>query len=152
MGRRPPGSSLFPSAAIFLPQASVAVTLDGSGAGICEAHCTVTAAGQVSVGLTVLLTVIDCEQETDRPHAFVTLYVRVITAGQVPKGESLTKTAVRVLPQASVAVTLATSGAGTWVAHCTVVAAGQVSVGLTVLLTVIVCVQVLDRPQASVAL
>src|SRR3989442_13130050 len=106
MGRRPPGSSLFPSAAIFLPQASVAVTLDVSGAGICEAHCTVTAAGQVSVGLTVLLTVIDCVQVLDRPQASEGLWVGVIAGGHVPRGESLTNTGVRGLPQASVAVTL----------------------------------------------
>ena len=76
----------------------------------------------------------------------------MIAVGQVPSGESLTNTAVRVLPQASVAVTLDVSGAGICEAHCTVTAAGQVSVGLTVLLTVIVCVQVLKFPHESVAL
>ena len=64
---------------------------------------------------------------------------------------SLTKVTVTAPPQLSVAVTAVVLGAGTSEKHCTVAAAGQVSTGGVVSLTVIICVQVFMFPHASVA-
>ena len=54
--------------------------------------------------------------------------------------------------QLSVAVTEAGDGGGTALAHCTVIAAGQVIVGGVSSRTVMVCVQVAKLPQASTAI
>ncbi len=75
----------------------------------------------------------------------------MITVGQVPAGESLTKVTVGATPQLSVAVTDAAFGAGTSAAHCTATAPGHVICGGVVSFTVIVWVHVAVFPQASVA-
>ncbi len=74
----------------------------------------------------------------------------MITVGQVPEGESLTKVTV-VVEQLSVAVTDAAFGAGTSAAHCTTSAPGHVIWGGVVSFTVMVWVHVAVFPQASVA-
>ena len=61
------------------------------------------------------------------------------------------KVTVTAPPQPSEAVTEAMFGAGTREKHCTLNAPAQVSVGAVVSLTVIVCVQVVMLPHASVA-
>ena len=65
--------------------------------------------------------------------------------------ESPTKVTLTAPPQPSLAVTLPVSGAGTALAQLTVTAAGQVILGAVVSLTVIVWVQVVLLPHASVA-
>ena len=64
---------------------------------------------------------------------------------------SLINVTVTVPPQLSLVVAEAGLGAGTWLAHCTVTGAGQVIIGSELSKTVIVCEQVAELPQASVA-
>ena len=64
---------------------------------------------------------------------------------------SLTKLTTGAGPeQLSLVVTLAGFGTGTWLAHCTVNGAGQVSVGGVLSNTVMICTHVAELPHASV--
>jgi len=130
-------------------QLSVAVTFAGDGTA--TTHCTVVFAGNPpNTGLVVSFTVMVCEQLLLLPHASVAVQVRVIVFGQAPAEVIALKTGVKAPEQLSFAVTLA--GAGTSPIHCTVTSVGHpLRFGLVVSFTVIVCVQELVFPQASVA-
>jgi nitrogen fixation protein len=135
-------------------QLSLAVTLDIEFAGTLAAQETVTATGQVTVGGVWSLTVIVCEQVAELPQTSVARYVRVTVKrlAQVwPETTSSTKVTVGVPAQLSLAFTLDTLFAGTFAAQETVTATGQVTVGGVWSLTVIVCAQVAELPQTSVA-
>jgi hypothetical protein len=113
-------------------QLSVAVTLAGLGAGIREAHWTVTPAGQVICGAVPSKTVMVCVQVAVLRHASVARYVRVIVYRFTQDWLVVTspkKAIVTFPPQLSLVVTDVVLGAGTWLEHETVTGAGQVMLG-----------------------
>ena len=88
------------------------------------------------------------------PHASVARYVLVsVKLLTHPWFEVTSPTCVTVTPppQLSEVVTAAVFTAGTWPAQETVTLEGQVMDGGAVSLTIIVCAQVAELPQASVA-
>jgi hypothetical protein len=139
------------------PQLSDDVTLAGFTAGTWLAHCTDTLAGQVIVGAVLSRTVIVCVHDEELPHASVAVYVLTTLNRLVQVIFVITSPACTIVvlpPQLSVAVTNAGFGAGTWLAHCTVLppAGGHVTAGGVLSNTVSVCVHDAELPQASVAL
>jgi hypothetical protein len=136
------------------PQLSPALTAAVLAAGTFEAHVTVVAVGHDTVGATLSLTVIVCVQTAVLLQRSVAMYVRVTVYlfGQVTLlVTSPTKLIVTAPPQLSPAVTRPVFAVGTFEAHVTVVAVGQLSVGATLSLTTIVCVQTAVLLQRSVA-
>jgi hypothetical protein len=137
------------------PQLSDVVTRAVLGAGTSLAHWTVIFAGQVIVGAVLSNTVITCAQVAELPHASVALYVRVnvnLLTHVMLVITSLTWVTVDVPAQLSVTVTCAIFGAGTCDAHWNVRLAGQVTIGGVSSNTLMICAQVAELPQASVAL
>ena len=88
--------------------------------------------GHMMVGSVWSFTVMVWMQSSEAPHKSDAMYVRVMEywLGQIrPVGTSLTKVSVTLPPQLSIAVTPARSGAGTWLAHDTSAAIGQITIG-----------------------
>lgn len=115
----------------------------------------VVLAGHVIVGGVLSNTTITCVQVAELPQASVARYVLVSVYLLVQvwfEVISLTNVTVGAPPQLSVEVTLAGFGAGTCEAHCTETPAGHVKVGTVLSKTVMICVQVAELPQSSVAL
>jgi hypothetical protein len=86
------------------------------------------------------------------PHSSVTLYVLVITSGQVlPSDTSLTNATTGAAVQLSASsVTTVTSGAGA--EHSTLIGAGLLAVGGVTSFIVMVCVTLIELPHSSVTL
>ena len=135
-------------------QLSVAVTRAILGTGTRLAHCTVILVGQVIIGGVSSRTVMIWLQVAELPHKSVALYVRVSVyrLGHVWLEITSPTCVITAVPeQLSVDVTSAILGAGTKAAHCTLIAAGHVSIGGVSSNTVMICVQVDVFPQPSVA-
>ena len=145
-----------PTNATVVPpeQLSPELTEPVFAAGMFDAQVTVVAAGQEIVGATLSLTTIVCVQTAVLLQRSVAMYVRVIVYLLIhctPEVASPTKLTVVAPPQLSPAVTDAVLAVGTFDAHVTVVAAGQLSVGATLSNTVMICVQIAVLLHASVA-
>jgi hypothetical protein len=139
---------VFAGFAVQLSDADTALVFT---AGRSPMHCTVTGAGHDMFGGIVSCTVITCVQVVELPHASVARYVRVIVITQ-PFVCALSPTCVLdTTPQLSEADTAFVSAAGTSATHCTVTGEGHVMLGGIESWTVMVCVQVVELPHASVA-
>jgi len=109
-------------------QLSDAMTRAGFGAGTRLAHCTVILAGHMMNGTVSSNTVIVCEHVAELPHSSVALYVRVtlnLLTQVCAEVTSLTNVIVANPLQLSDAITRAVFGAGTRLAHWTVMLAGH---------------------------
>jgi hypothetical protein len=124
-------------------------------AGTAPAHVTVVFDGQLMVGATLSNTVMICAQVAVLLHRSVARKVRV-TVNLLTQVTLLvtspTKLIVAAPLQLSVAVTPVVVCAGIALAQVTVVFAGQLILGATLSLTVIVCAHVALFPHKSAAL
>jgi hypothetical protein len=127
-------------AAVQLSASSVTTVI--SGAGTSAAHSTLIGAGLLAVGLVTSLIVIVWVTLIELPQSSVTLYVLVIVSGHVrPSETSETHATTGAAVQLSASsVTTVISGAGTSVAHSTLIGAGLLAVGSVTSLIVIVWV------------
>jgi len=114
----------------------------------------VTLAGQAMVGGVLSLTTMICAQVLVLPQSSVANHVRVIVplCGHAPPAFESVKVTVGEPSQLSVAVAEPVTTGNVLTVHSNVMFAGQVSTGATLSSTTIVCAQVLELPQASVAL
>ena len=137
---------------VQLSKASVTAVI--SDAGISAVHSTCIADGFEAVGGVTSSTVIVWVTFIVLPQSSVTLYVLVITSGQVlPSETSETKATTGLTVQLSKAsVTAVMSDAGISAVHSTAIADGFEAVGGVTSSTVIVWVTFIVLPQSSVTL
>src|SRR6185436_5701425 len=134
-------------------QSSVAVAVPVLLGSVEAAQSIVVLAGQTMVGACVSVTVIVCGQLVELPQLSVAVQVRVMTwlPAQLP-GALTSLCVIEATPlQSSVAVAVPVLLGSVEAAQSIVVLAGQTMVGACVSVTVIVCGQLVELPQLSVA-
>src|SRR5690242_1378884 len=95
-----------------------------------------------------------CAQVLEFPQSSIAVNVLVIvfSCGQMPPTVTSENPMVGVASQLSVAVALPVTAVAVLELHCTVIFGGQVITGGALSSTKIVCAQLLELPQSSVAL
>jgi hypothetical protein len=110
--------------------------------------------GQVMAGAVLSSTKIVCVQLLELPQSSVALHVLVIvySCGHAPPTVTSVDVIVGVASQLSVAVAVPLAPPGAVLAeHCIVIFGGQVITGGVLSSTKMVCVQLLELPQSSIA-
>jgi len=134
-------------------QLSVAVALPVLAGNVLAVHNIVILAGQVMAGAKLSSTNMVWLHVLVLPQSSVALQVRVIvrSCGQVPATVASVKVISGTASQLSVAVAVPVLAGNVLAVHWIVILAGQVITGPTLSSTNMVCAQLLEFPQSSVA-
>lgn len=134
-------------------QLSLAVAVPVFAGNVLAVHCIVILGGHTNEGATLSSTTMVCTQLLELPQSSVVTHVRVIvlSCGHAPPRVTSLKVTVGVASQLSEDDAVPVFAGNVLAVHCMVTFGGHVIEGATLSSTTMVCAQVLELPQSSVA-